>query len=134
MTLRSCSLDTRISFGTYFAKPSSRVAENVSVGAYCVIGRARIGARTQFGPAVQVLSGARQHTRDSDGRLADGQFVEINIGEDCWIGASAIIMADIGTGATVAAGTVVTAPVAPGTVVAGNPGKILRPAAPERLG
>ena len=128
MTLRSCSLDTRIAFGTYFSKATSSVGSHVSIGAFCVIGRAQIGSRTQFGPAVQVLSGARQHVRDAEGRLADGEFAEISIGTDCWIGASAVVMADVGSGSTVAAGAIVTSPVPPGTVVAGNPARILQTA------
>jgi acetyltransferase-like isoleucine patch superfamily enzyme len=126
MTLRSFSLDTRMAFGSYFSKIDTQVGQHVTIGPFCVFGRTQIGDRTFFGPAVQVLSGSRQHTRDAQGRLMDGEFATIGIGEDCWIGAAAVVMASVGSGSTVAAGAVVTAPVPPGSVVGGVPARPLR--------
>jgi acetyltransferase-like isoleucine patch superfamily enzyme len=76
---------------------------------------------------VQILSGGQQHQRDAQGRLTDEgrKFVEVTIGEQCWIGASAVVLADVGDGSTVAAGAVVVKPVAPGTVAVGNPARAL---------
>jgi virginiamycin A acetyltransferase len=125
MTLDRCSVETRITFGTIFAHPEATVARLVSIGAYCVIGRARIGERTQIGSHVQILSGAGQHVRDPQGRLADGVYREVEIGADCWIGAGAILMANVGAGATVAAGAIVVHPVSPGSTVAGNPARVI---------
>lgn len=53
---------------------------------------------------------------------------EINIGNDVWIGQSAIILSGvtIGNGAIIAAGSVVTRDVAAFTIVAGNPAKPIR--------
>lgn len=53
----------------------------------------------------------------------------LNIGNDVWIGANAIILPSvntIGNGAVIGAGAVVTKDVAPYTVVAGNPAKIIK--------
>lgn len=127
MTLRSCSRDCEISFGALFAHPQATVERGAGVGPYCVIGCATIGAGTRLGPAVQVLSGRQQHKRDSQGRLTDDgrEFVEVVIGEQCWIGASAVVLANVGDRSTVAAGAVVVKPVAPGTTVAGNPARPL---------
>src|ERR1700692_3311178 len=47
LTLEQCSLDSRISFGSFFAHPEARVGEGVYIGSYCVLGRVHIGARTQ---------------------------------------------------------------------------------------
>lgn len=126
MTLQSSSLDTRISFGTYFAHSGSELASSVSIGAYCVIGLARIEENTFIGGAVQILSGSQQHKRAADGRLVDGEYVKVTIGESCWIGASSVIMADVGAKTTVAAGSVVSTAIPPGCVVAGNPARIVR--------
>jgi len=131
LTLRECSLFSRISFGSFFVYPETRVAAGVYIGPYSVLGRCSIGARTQIASAVQILSGAHQHGRDDSGQIGGsetGQLVEVRIGSACWIGAAAIVMAAVGDGATVGAGSVVTKPVPPGVVVAGNPARILKPA------
>jgi acetyltransferase-like isoleucine patch superfamily enzyme len=128
-TLRSCSLRSRISFGTFFSNPDAVVEEGVYIGSYCVIGRARIGANTQIASLVQVLSGARQHARDEQGSITgsnQGQFVPVTIGANSWIGASAIVMADVGNKSTIGAGSVVTKPVPPSVIAAGNPARVLR--------
>jgi acetyltransferase-like isoleucine patch superfamily enzyme len=129
LTLRECSIDTVIAFGTFFSRRDARVAHNVSIGSYCVIGTARIGARTQISSHVEIPSGRHQHNRDSAGRFIDSVDSEVVIGEDCWIGASAIIMADVGAGSTIGAGSVVVKQIPPGTVAVGNPARPLRPVA-----
>jgi acetyltransferase-like isoleucine patch superfamily enzyme len=126
MTLHHCSTETRIMFGTFFAHPEATVARKVTIGAYCVLGRARIGEGTLIASQVQILSGAAQHSRDGQQQLGDGKFTDVQIGAGCWIGASAIIMANVGAGATVAAGAVVFHPVLPGATVAGNPARMVR--------
>jgi acetyltransferase-like isoleucine patch superfamily enzyme len=126
MTLEACSLNTQISFGSYFAHSGSELADHVNIGAYCVIGLAHIEDHTFIGGAVQILSGSQQHKRGADGRFVDGEFVKINIGANCWIGASSVIMADVGPNSTVAAGSVVSTPIPAGCVAAGNPARIVR--------
>jgi virginiamycin A acetyltransferase len=128
LTLEQCSLDSRISFGSFFAHPEARIAEGVYIGSYCVIGRVHIGARTQIASAVQVLSGKHQHTRDAEGRITgsdQGSFTTVEIGADCWIGAAAIVMADIGDHVTIGAGAIVTKPIPPNSVAVGNPARVL---------
>lgn len=128
LTLEACSPESRLQFGTFFAHPQSRIGKGVYIGSYCVLGRTTIGDRTQIASHVQILSGKRQHGRDAEGRImgADHErFETVSIGADCWIGASAVIMAEVGAGATVGAGAIVTKPVPPGIVVAGNPAKPL---------
>ena len=61
MTLESCSLHSRVSFGSFFAQSSVRVGTGVYIGSYCVIGSCEIGDRTQIGSQVQILSGRHQH-------------------------------------------------------------------------
>ena len=123
MTLRRSSLDVTLAFGTYFVQPDTELDPGVSIGAYCVIGRSSIGARSQIASHVLLPSGRHQHMRNADGSLSDTAADRTSIGVDCWIGDGAVVMADLGDGVTVGAGSVVTRPVPSGSVVVGNPAK-----------
>ncbi len=127
-TLEECALDSRVSFGSYFAHPEARVGERVYIGSYCILGRVSIGGRTQIASAVQVLSGKSQHTRLPDGSISGsghGTFVTVSIGSDCWIGAAAVVMADIGNNTTIGAGAIVTKPIPANTTAVGNPARVI---------
>lgn len=134
LTLRRCSLHSRISFGSFFSQREVSVGHGVYIGAYCIISRCRIGDRTQIASQVQIMSGRHQHPRDAVGRILGselGTVKEIEIGANCWIGASAIIMAKVGAGTTIGAGTVVVKDI-PGNVVAvGNPARVIRETPPN---
>jgi virginiamycin A acetyltransferase len=133
LTLDRCSLYSRVSFGTFFAQSCATVGEGVYIGAYCVLGACNIGDRTQIASHVQTLGGQYQHQRTADGQIlaADEKaFVLINIGEDCWIGASAILMADVGARSTIGAGAVVTRAIPPDVVAVGNPARIIKDRTP----
>ncbi len=127
LTLKQCSMSCRISFGSFFAQSATWIGPGVYVGAYCVIGASRIGDRTQIASHVQILSGARQHERGADGQILSCEsdaLQPVSIGADCWIGASAIVMADVGEGTTIGAGAVVTKPIPAGAVAFGNPARV----------
>ena len=129
LTLQYCSLDSRMEFGSFFAHPSASMGKGVYIGAYCVLGRCSIGDRTQLASHVQILSGRRQHSRNSCGTITgseEGEFEQIAIGADCWIGAAAIVMASVGAGTTVGAGAVVVQPLEAGVVAVGNPARALK--------
>jgi acetyltransferase-like isoleucine patch superfamily enzyme len=129
LTLQSCALDSRISFGIFFAHPETVVGSGVYIGSYSILGRTEIGDRCQIASGVQILSGSRQHGRDSEGRLQGaetGHFTTVRIGSDCWIGAAAVVMADIGKSSTIGAGSVVTRPVAARSVAVGSPARVIR--------
>ncbi len=130
LTLDRCALSSRISFGSFFAHSGAAVGRGAYIGSYCIIGRAQIGDRVQIASGVQILSGNRQHVRDEDGRISgaeDGAFRSVTIGNDCWIGAAAVVMADVGAGSTVGAGSVVVHPIPPKCVAAGIPARVIRP-------
>lgn len=86
----------------------------------------RIGAGTQIGPGVQILTA--DHPRDPAQR---GQRLEfgrsVTIGRNVWIGGGALILPGItiGDDAIVGAGSVVTRDVPDGATVAGNPARLL---------
>ncbi len=133
MTLDRCSLDSRISFGTFFAHPQAQVGRGVYVGSYCVLGRCVIGDRTQIASHVQIISGRRQHGRDDMGQVTgaeEGIFESVEIGSDCWLGAGAVIMAPVGSKTTIGAGAVVVSPIEAGAVAVGNPARVIKKALP----
>ena len=86
-----------------------------------------IGSNVLFGPNVQVYTATHpidpieRRTGKEDGK-------PIKIGNDVWIGGSAVICpgVTIGDGVTVGAGAVVTKDVEPYVVVGGNPAKIIK--------
>jgi len=127
MTLRACSLNSRISFGTFFSNPDAEVAPGVYIGAYSILGRVRIGEGTQIASHVQVLSGAHQHARDSQGRIQGSQqeaFEVVRIGAGTWIGAGAIVMASVGDHSIIGAGSIVTKEIPSDVMAMGNPARI----------
>ena len=129
MTLRSCSPDCHIGFGSFFAHSEASVGARVYIGMLCVLGQTKIGDRAQIASGVQILSGRRQHGRTQSGRMEGsehGVFEVIPIGADCWIGAGAIVMAEVGEGTTIGAGSVVTRPIPAHSVAVGNPAKVIK--------
>jgi acetyltransferase-like isoleucine patch superfamily enzyme len=127
--LERCAPAVHIGYGSFFAHRASIVEPHVYVGAYCVLGQCHIGEGTHLASGVQLLSGRHQHARDG-GKVGDGEFRRIRIGRNCWIGAGAIVMDDIGDGTTIGAGSVVTKPVPANAVYAGNPARDIRKTAP----
>jgi virginiamycin A acetyltransferase len=125
-TLRECSIDTTISFCTFFSSRDARVGARVSIGSFCVIGRARIGRGTQISSHVEIPSGRHQHTRDEHGRFLDSVGEEVIIGSDCWIGASAVIMANVGDQSTIGAGSVVVKDIPARVIAVGVPAKPIK--------
>lgn len=115
-TLRHCPHDVAVGFLSMILHPEARLDHNVYIGSFCVIGNARIGARTAI--ASRVLIGRA----DYDGPAAK---TAISIGAHCWLGESATVMADVGAGCIVGAGATVEAPIAAGTKVAGNPMRVI---------
>lgn len=128
LTLEQFPLSSRIQFGSFFSHPQAKVGAWVYIGSYCVLGRTEIGDRTQIASAVQILSGRHQHVRDESGGITGaeaGRFTSVSIGSNCWIGAAALVMADVGDRSTIGAGSVVTRPVPAGCVAVGNPARVI---------
>jgi acetyltransferase-like isoleucine patch superfamily enzyme len=82
---------------------------------------------------VDIPSGRYQHTRDADGRFAASADTEVVIGEDCWLGESVVVIANVGAGTTIGAGSVVVKDIPARSVAVGNPARVTRTAAePEQ--
>jgi maltose O-acetyltransferase len=87
----------------------------------------RIGAGTQIGPGVQILTA--DHPRDAVLRTRMLEFGRpVIIGRNVWIGGGTLILPGItiGDDAIIGAGSVVTRDVLAGATVAGNPARVLR--------
>lgn len=112
-----------------FSSDDIELGEGVYIGGGCVLGRCRIGARTLLGDYVVVIPGGRTHHYKPSGELDEdrpGDDIPIHIGEHCWIGAHAVIMADVGSHTTIGAGAVVVKPIPEGVVAVGNPARPVR--------
>lgn len=86
-----------------------------------------IGSRTLFGPNVQLYTA--MHPTDYQERAAGLEFGKpITIGEDVWVGGSAVICpgVTIGHRSIIGAGSVVTRDVPDDVFAAGNPCRVIR--------
>lgn len=127
MTLRQCAMEVTIGFGSYFSRPDAAIESRVHIGAFTTLGKVHLREGCLIGSGVHVISGSRQHARDSEGRLIDtGIYEQVEIGRNCWIGPTCVIMADIAPGCTIAGGSVISKPIRrENAAVAGNPARIV---------
>ncbi|WP_160149808.1 acyltransferase [Roseiconus lacunae] len=124
LVLRECHPTVSVGFNVLLSKVDTELDSHVYLGPGTMLGDVSIGRDTLVGPGVQIPSGPHIHgfaRLDVPIRLQKGTPRKVIVGRDCWIGAGAIVMADVGKGAIVAAGAVVTKPVAPWTIVGGVP-------------
>jgi acetyltransferase-like isoleucine patch superfamily enzyme len=118
--------DVYIGFMSQFSKTHAQLGDRVYIGRFCTIGSVVMGDDVMLADHVQLLSGRHQHgDSKSSGILHENSHVyqTITIGKGAWIGAGAVVMADVGEGAIVGAGAVVTKPVAAGDRVGGVPAR-----------
>lgn len=117
---------TSINFGSMIAHRRAIIADGVVIGSFSIIGSVRIGRNALIAPKVSILSGKYPHGRPEE-RTAYGKgamfFEMIAIGENCFIGQGAIVLANVGQGCTIAAGSVVNRDVPDGATVMGNPAR-----------
>jgi virginiamycin A acetyltransferase len=127
--LPQCARTATIEYGTVFSHAGARLEDDAYIGPYCTVGYIHIEAGALIGPGVHLLSGAHTHGLDDPSRPVRDQPIDrrlVRIGRGAWIGAGAIVMADIGANAIVGAGAVVTEQVPPGVVAVGVPARALR--------
>jgi acetyltransferase-like isoleucine patch superfamily enzyme len=127
--LRRCGRNVVVEFGTVFIYRDVVVGEHVLIGRYNTIHHCDFGSYVLIAEHCAFLSGSRYHSFDRTDipmALQGGKKKRIAIGDDCWIGAHAVVMDDVGRGAVVGAGAVVTQPVPEYTIVAGNPAREVR--------
>lgn len=112
--------------------------QNISIGANVFMNRGvvitapapiSIGNDVLIGPYAILNSGNHRYQLRSEKIRNQGHHLEpIVVGNDCWIGAGAILLPGVvmGDGSVVAAGAVVTRDIGPGVVVSGVPARPLR--------
>lgn len=106
------------------------LGENVFFNFNCVVldvAKVTIGARTLFGPAVQIYTAS--HPMDAKQRSTGLELgLPITIGEDAWIGGGAILCpgVTIGDRTVIGAGSVVTKNIPSDVFAAGNPCRVIR--------
>jgi maltose O-acetyltransferase len=106
------------------------VGEKVFFNFNCVVldvMQVTIGSRTLFGPNVQIYTAT--HPTDYKVRASGVEFAKpIAIGEDVWVGGSAIICpgVTIGDRTIIGAGSVVTRDIPSDVFAAGNPCRVIR--------
>lgn len=128
-TLAACGQDVYFGWLSVFSMPEARVGDRVYIGRFCSIGFADIGDEVMLADGVQILSGGREHaTRGDDAATMQGQtqvYQRLRIGRGAWIGAGAVIMADVGEHAVVGAQALVRTPVPAGCLAVGVPARII---------
>ena len=110
-----------------------QLGKNSHINQYCCIwaspnSRIILGDNLLMGPGVKIFSS--NHGTASDDIMNQQEWVEkdIDIGNDVWIGANAVILpgVKIADGAIVAAGAVVTKDIEPYVIVGGVPAKQIK--------
>ncbi len=122
--------DVVLHYGVKIEDRRSSFGKDIWVSSGCYLDYVIIEDHVLIGPNAILLSGGRHHRTE---RLdlpiklqGNGPKEALRIGRGAWIGAGAIIMAEVGHDAIVGAGAVVVKPVPPFAVVAGNPARVLR--------
>jgi acetyltransferase-like isoleucine patch superfamily enzyme len=102
---------------------ASRLANGIEMIA---LERIEIGERLLAGTGVRIVD-SDFHGVSPEDRGAKGATAPVKIGDDVWLGMSAIVLkgVSIGDGAVIGAGSVVVRDVPPGAVVSGNPARLL---------
>jgi len=121
--------DISVGFLTLLSHRDTTIKQGVYIGPQCNIGKCTIGENTLLGSGVHILSGGKQHSFEDTAQPIQeqgGHFEKITIGNDCWLGNLAIVLAAVGNQAVIATGTVVTRPIEDGEVVVGNPARQIR--------
>jgi len=112
---------------------------HIRIGNYCLIcPGVRLGASQSIRIGDNSMIAGNVYITDSDwhgiyNRAAMGVSAPVTIGENVWIGDSAIICkgVTIGENSIVGAGAVVTKDVPPNAIAAGNPAKVVRHLDPD---
>lgn len=128
-TLKSCAWGCCFYFGTIFTHSDAVVGKGVFTGLHCVIGTATIGDYTMLGEGVHIISGKAQHGTSDPNipfQFQAGKLERVTVGENCWIGAESLLMADVGSNSIIGAGSVVARAIPANKVALGNPAHVVR--------
>jgi acetyltransferase-like isoleucine patch superfamily enzyme len=137
-TLSGCSESVTIEHGTLLSQAGATFGEHAYVGPHCVLGWVHVERDVLIASGVCIPSGPETHGTsrlDVPIRLQPGHLRPVRIGEGAWIGANAVVMADVGRGTIVAAGAVVVTALPENVFAAGVPARVIKPrSAPDTSG
>jgi virginiamycin A acetyltransferase len=129
LTLAKCGRGLTVEFGSVIHKQGARIGNHCYIGEYNRIGMVDIEHDFMSSSHVAIMSGTRQHAftrRDIPIRLQPSVFERVAIGADVWIGAGAIVGADVAAHTIIAAGGVVTKKFDEWQILAGVPASPIR--------
>ena len=117
--------------GTFRGSGRVRIGADTYLGSNFAIhamSEVTIGRDCLFGDYVSLIDNDHGIALGTPMRLQPLTAKPISIGNDCWLGQNAVVLAgvSIGDGAIVAAGALVRSDVAPGAIVAGVPARFIR--------
>lgn len=128
---KSCGSNVNVEHGVYFGSGLDiEVGDNTGIGFNArIYGPLKIGNDVMMGPDVMIFTQNHENERtDIPMRLQTAPKKPVEVGDDVWIGARAIILPGItvGRGSIIGAGSVVTKNIPEYAVVGGNPARIIR--------
>ncbi len=125
LVLPHCPLGSGFQFGTVL-NPQAEIGERVCSGENVHVGLATIGNDCMISQGAQILSGKFSHNIAEPGVPYNQQTAmstRVHIGRNCWIGANAVVMADIGDNCVIGAGAVITRAFPANKILLGNPAR-----------
>lgn len=128
-TLAYCDWTVTVEFGTIFSRVSARLDAHAYIGPHCHLGSVHLEHDVLLAAGVHIPSGGNTHgTDDSSTPIREqlGSPRTVRVGAGTWIGAGAVVMADVGADSVVGAGAVVTQPIPDRVMAAGVPARVLR--------
>lgn len=128
-TLSHSGQDSYFGWMSVFSMTQARIGDRVYIGRYCSLGFADLADDVMLADGVQILSGGHEHSRDDVNTAMQSQpqrYQVVRVGRDSWIGAGAIIMAEVGEHCVIGAGAVVTRPIPDYCVAVGVPAKVVK--------
>lgn len=129
LALPHCGSGTWIGFGTVFSHPTAKIGRDVYVGLYCSLGDVTLEDDVLLGSYVSVTNGGRQHgidRLDLPVREQPGAWPKVTIGRDTWVGDRAVVMVNVGEQCVIGAGAVVTRPIPDRAIAVGVPARVVR--------
>jgi virginiamycin A acetyltransferase len=128
-TLAHCHPSVTIAYGALLSKTGAMLDERSYIGPHAHLGLVHLERDVLVGPAVQIPSGKLTHgIGDPSTPIRDqaGTQEMVTIGAGSWIGAAAIVMADVGRESVVGAHAVVVKPIPDRVVAVGSPASVVK--------
>lgn len=128
-TLKHLGPDVRFGFMATLSNPDISIGSGSYIGPFANLGLCSIGKDCLIGTGAHILSGFNQHRFDSlDLPIRDqgGEFLEVRIGDDCWIGNQAVVGNHVGEHCVIGAASTVVQEIPAYAIAVGQPARVLR--------